>query len=68
MECNMGIDCNDCAGCESQLEQTLYKVMADHCIRMRPDKYGLTKSETTAFADSLRPLGYENISITVDNT
>ena len=43
-----------------------WKVMADHPILARPDKFGLTREEAIAFADSLRPLGYENINITID--
>lgn len=44
----------------------MWRVIADHPILRRPDKGNMTKSEATAYADSLRPLGYENINIVID--
>lgn len=41
-----------------------WKVTADHPIFARPDKANLSEADAKAYADSLRPLGFENISVT----
>lgn len=46
--------------------QARWKVTADHPILARPDKFGMSEQEARAYADSLRPLGYENINVTVE--
>jgi hypothetical protein len=50
-------------GVKEEVER--WKVTADHPIFARPDKFGLSKEEAVAYADSLHPLGYENISVTI---
>lgn len=47
-------------------ENYSWKVIADHPILARPDKYRLSETEAKEFADSLIPLGYENITIIND--
>lgn len=44
----------------------LWKVKGDHPILARPDQGSLTRAEAEAYANSLRALGYENVSITRD--
>ena len=48
-----------CAACNPEYAEsmTIWKVTADHPILARPDKFGLSKSEARAYADSIRPLG-----------
>lgn len=43
-----------------------WKVTADHPVLARSDKFGMSEQEARAYADSLRPLGYENINVTVE--
>lgn len=57
-----------CMACNPEYWEEMcdWKVTADHPILARPDKFGMSKAEARAYADSLQPLGYENISITID--
>jgi hypothetical protein len=43
---------------------TKWKVTGDHPILARPDKFGLSEAEATVYADNLRLIGYENVSVT----
>lgn len=45
-------------------ENYSWKVVADHPILARPDKYRLSEIEAKDYTDSLVSLGYENITIT----
>lgn len=46
--------------------KTRWKVTADHPILARPDNFGMSEHEARAYADSLRPLGYENINVSAE--
>jgi len=45
----------------------LWKVTADHPVFARPDRFGLSESDARTYANSLRPLGYENINVTIES-
>jgi len=48
---------------ERSLKAYAWRVSADHCILLRPDKGGLTFSEAVAYAKELRRLSFENVEI-----
>ncbi len=43
-----------------------WKVVGDHAVLARPDKYGMKINEAQAYASSLRGLGYENVQVILD--